>query len=92
MSIGLVKWFNCQKGYGSIQPQDGSKEVPVHISAVEHLGLDQLVAGDRISYRLERSQQDEVSAVDLRLTPQQPLPTGSAGDGASRPLQEKPIG
>jgi cold shock CspA family protein len=58
---------NCQKGNGSIQPQDGSEEVPVHISPGEHSGLGQLVAGDPISYRLERSQEDEISAVDLQV-------------------------
>lgn len=39
MSIGMVKWFNRQKGYGSIQPQDGSQEVSVHVSAVARSGL-----------------------------------------------------
>jgi cold shock protein len=66
MSIGTVKWFNSQKGYGFIQPEDGSKDVFVHISAVERSGLGHLVEGQRISYQLERGQQGKTSAVDLQ--------------------------
>jgi cold shock protein len=66
MSIGTVKWFNSQKGYGFIQPEDGSKDVFVHISAVERSGLGQLVEGQQISYQLERGQQGKTSAVDLQ--------------------------
>ena len=54
MTIGTVKWFNTQKGYGFIQPEDGSKDVFVHISAVERSGLGRLVEGQRIGYQLER--------------------------------------
>jgi CspA family cold shock protein len=66
MTIGTVKWFNTQKGYGFIQPEDGSKDVFVHISAVERSGLGNLVEGQRISYQLERGQQGKTSAVDLK--------------------------
>ena len=66
MTIGTVKWFNTQKGYGFIQPEDGSKDVFVHISAVERSGLGRLVEGQRISYQLERDQQGKTSAVDLK--------------------------
>jgi CspA family cold shock protein len=66
MTIGTVKWFNTQKGYGFIQPEDGSKDVFVHISAVERSGLGHLVEGQRISYQLERGQQGKTSAVDLK--------------------------
>ena len=66
MTIGTVKWFNTQKGYGFIQPEDGSKDVFVHISAVERSGLGRLVEGQRISYQLERGQQGKTSAVDLK--------------------------
>jgi CspA family cold shock protein len=45
MSIGTVKWFNAQKGYGFIQPEDGSKDVFVHVSAVERSGLGNLHEG-----------------------------------------------
>ena len=66
MTIGTVKWFNTQKGYGFIQPEDGSKDVFVHISAVERSGLGRLVEGQRIGYQLERDQQGKTSAVDLK--------------------------
>ncbi len=50
MSKGTVKWFNGQKGYGFIQPDDGSKDVFVHISAVERAGLGSLDEGQKVSY------------------------------------------
>ena len=53
MAIGTVKWFNTQKGYGFIQPEDGSKDVFVHISAVERAGLRGLAEGQKVSYELE---------------------------------------
>ena len=59
MSSGTVKWFNGQKGYGFIQPDDGSKDVFVHISAVERAGMSTLNEGQRISYEIvtERGKQ-----------------------------------
>ena len=51
MSSGTVKWFNAQKGYGFIQPDDGSKDVFVHISAVEKAGLGRLNEGQKVKYR-----------------------------------------
>ena len=66
MSIGTVKWFNSQKGYGFIQPEDGSKDVFVHISAVERAGLSNLSEGQKVSYDLERGQQGKTSAVNLK--------------------------
>lgn len=50
MAIGTVKWFNPAKGYGFIQPENGSKDVFVHISAVERAGLGTLTEGQRVSY------------------------------------------
>jgi CspA family cold shock protein len=67
MSIGKVKWFNAQKGFGFIQPDDGSKDVFVHISAVERAGIGSLAEGQQVTYDLERGQQGKVSAVNLRL-------------------------
>jgi CspA family cold shock protein len=67
MTTGTVKWFNAQKGYGFIQPEDGSKDVFVHISAVERAGLGSLHEGQRITYQLERGQQGKTSAVDLQV-------------------------
>ena len=52
MATGTVKWFNGQKGYGFIQPDDGSKDVFVHISAVEQAGLKGLNEGQKISYEI----------------------------------------
>jgi len=66
MTIGTVKWFNSQKGYGFIQPEDGSKDVFVHISAVERAGLGSLHEGQRVSFELERGQQGKTSAVNLQ--------------------------
>lgn len=67
MSVGTVKWFNATKGYGFIQPSDGSKDVFVHISAVERSGLGRLSEGDKLSYDLERGQQGKISAVNLKV-------------------------
>ncbi|MFO1129286.1 MAG: cold-shock protein [Rhodospirillales bacterium] len=50
MATGTVKWFNSTKGYGFIQPSDGSRDVFVHISAVERAGLRTLVEGQRVTY------------------------------------------
>jgi CspA family cold shock protein len=66
MAVGTVKWFNSQKGYGFIQPDDGTKDVFVHISAVERAGLGSLHEGQKLSYDLERGQQGKTSAVNLK--------------------------
>jgi CspA family cold shock protein len=66
MAIGTVKWFNSQKGYGFIQPDDGSKDVFVHISAVERSGMGNLHEGQKLSYELERGNQGKTSAVALK--------------------------
>ena len=66
MTIGTVKWFNTQKGYGFIQPEDGSKDVFVHISAVERAGMGNLSEGQRLSFELKRGNQGKTSAVNLR--------------------------
>jgi len=52
MATGTVKWFNPQKGYGFIQPDDGSKDVFVHISAVEQAGMRGLNEGQKVSFEL----------------------------------------
>ena len=66
MSTGIVKWFNATKGFGFIQPEDGSKDVFVHISAVERAGLSTLKEGQKLSFDLEKGQQGKVSAVNLQ--------------------------
>lgn len=54
MQIGTVKWFNGQKGFGFIQPDDGAADVFVHVSAVERAGLPSLTEGQKVSFELER--------------------------------------
>ena len=66
MNIGTVKWFNTQRGYGFIQPDDGSKDVFVHVSAVERSGIGNLQEGQKLSYELEKSEQGKISAVSLQ--------------------------
>ncbi len=65
MANGTVKWFNAQKGYGFIQPDDGGKDVFVHISAVERSDLGSLGEGQKISYDTE-TQNGKSSAVNLK--------------------------
>ncbi|HXA69490.1 MAG TPA: cold-shock protein [Stellaceae bacterium] len=66
MPTGTVKWFNPTKGYGFIQPDDGSKDVFVHISAVERSGIGNLQEGQKLSFDIERGQQGKTSAVNLK--------------------------
>lgn len=55
MPIGIVRWFNPIRGFGFISPEDGSQDVFVHISAVEHSGLDALNEGQRVSFETQRN-------------------------------------
>jgi CspA family cold shock protein len=67
MATGTVKWFNGQKGYGFIQPDDGGKDVFVHISAVEQAGLKGLNEGQKISYEILTDRRSgKASAGNLR--------------------------
>lgn len=66
MPQGTVKWFNAQKGFGFIQPDDGSKDVFVHISALERAGLRGLNDGQKVNFDLERGQQGKMSATNLK--------------------------
>ena len=67
MTIGTVKWFNPTKGYGFIEPEDGSKEAFVHISAVERAGLTTLTEGQKVSFELEPGQNGKSSAENLSI-------------------------
>jgi CspA family cold shock protein len=68
MPIGTVKWFNPTKGYGFIQPDGGSsKDVFVHISAVERAGLSGLAEGQRVEYELQQGRDGRASAGNLKL-------------------------
>ncbi len=64
MSTGTVKWFNVQKGYGFIQPDDGGKDVFVHISAVERAGLSTLREGQKVSYEMTQDKRTGKSSAD----------------------------
>ena len=66
MPIGTVKFFNTSKGFGFIQPDDKSKDVFVHVSAVERAGLGSLSENQKISYELEQGQNGKTSATDLK--------------------------
>ncbi len=67
MATGTVKWFNSTKGFGFIQPDDGGKDVFVHVSAVERSDLNGLNEGQTVSYELERDQRSgKESAVSLK--------------------------
>lgn len=67
MATGTVKWFNSTKGYGFITPDAGSKDVFVHISAVERAGMRDLIEGQKLTYELEADRKSgKESAVNLR--------------------------
>ena len=67
MTTGTVKWFNPTKGFGFIEPEDGSKDAFVHISAVQAAGLQSLNEGQKVSYELKSGQGGKSSAEDLTL-------------------------
>ena len=64
MAMGTVKWFNTQKGYGFIQPDDGQKDVFVHISAVERAGLSSLNEGQKVSFDIVADRRSGKSPAD----------------------------
>ena len=66
MSTGTVKFFNAAKGFGFIQQDDGTKDVFVHISAVERAGLGSLNENDTLSFDLEKGDNGKVAAVNLK--------------------------
>jgi len=69
MTQGTVKWFNSQKGYGFIQPDDGSQDVFVHISAVEQAGMGNLNEGQKVSFDVVPNRKTgKLSAEKLRAT------------------------
>lgn len=67
MATGIVKWFNATKGFGFIAPDDGGKDVFVHISAVERAGLTGLNDNQKIAYELQSGRDGRSSASDLKL-------------------------
>ncbi len=67
MSIGTVKWFNPSKGYGFVEPSDGSKDVFIHISALERAGIGSLNEGQKIEYELVPGNNGKTSADSVKL-------------------------
>ena len=67
MAKGTVKWFNTTKGYGFIAPDEGGKDVFVHISAVERSGLTGLADNQKVSYELQTGRDGKQSAGDIEL-------------------------
>ena len=65
MATGTVKWFSTTKGYGFIQPDNGGKDVFVHVSAVERAGLRSLNEGQKLEF-VEREERGKIAAVDLK--------------------------
>ena len=67
MQKGTVKWFNQAKGFGFIEPEDGSKDAFIHISAVERAGLSSLSEGQKVSYELQPGRDGKSSAENLSI-------------------------
>jgi cold shock protein len=67
MATGIVKWFNSAKGYGFIQPDNGGKDVFVHISAVERAGLTGLVDNQKVSFDLETGRNGKENATEIKV-------------------------
>ncbi len=67
MTTGTVKWFNTAKGFGFIQPDDGSRDAFVHISAVERAGLTSLNDGQKVSFELQPGRDGKSSAENLSI-------------------------
>ena len=65
MAAGTVKWFNLTKGYGFIEPEDGSKDAFVHISAVERAGLSGLNEGQKVEFELVAGRDGKMAAENL---------------------------
>ena len=66
MATGTVKWFNATKGYGFIQPEDGGKDVFLHVSAVERAGLQSPREGQKLAFDLESGRDGRTSAANIR--------------------------
>src|SRR5260370_28894033 len=80
MSTGTVKWFNVQKGFAFIQPDDGGKDVFVHISAVERAGMSGLNEGQKVAFNVVADRKTGKSSADhlsaIRSAPRTPINTG----------------
>jgi CspA family cold shock protein len=80
MPTGTVKFFNENKGYGFIQPDEGGQDAFVHITAVERAGMRTLRENQRIAYDLEEDQRGKLKAVNIKSAEEGAAPTAEAGD------------
>ena len=92
MTIGTVKFFNENKGYGFIQPDDGGNDAFVHITAVERAGFRSLRQDQRISYDLQEDRRGKMSAVNLKsveeaTTAAQPANDAQAAEAGDPPAE-----
>lgn len=92
MTIGTVKFFNEQKGYGFIQPDQGGQDAFVHISAVERSGMRTLRDGQRVSYDLQEDRRGKMAAVNLKEASESPQAeeTGQAEDSTPDAANDQP--
>ena len=67
MITGTVKFFNANKGFGFIEPEDGSKDAFVHVTALERAGITGLAEGQRVSYELENGRDGKTSATNVQI-------------------------
>ena len=67
MPTGTVKWFNTTKGYGFIEPDEGGKDVFVHVSAVQRSGLESLAENQKVAFELQESRDGRMAASDLQV-------------------------
>ena len=67
MAVGIFKWFNPTKGFGFIEPEDGSKDAFVHISSVEGSGLSTLAEGQKVSYELVSGREGKMAAENIEI-------------------------
>ena len=67
MATGIVKWFNPGKGFGFVAPEDGGKDVFIHVSALERAGINGLAEGQKIEYQLGAGRDGRTSAENVRL-------------------------
>jgi CspA family cold shock protein len=93
MTIGTVKFFNEQKGYGFIAPDDGGQDAFVHITAVERAGMNTLRQDQRLSYDLEQDNRGKTSAVNLKSAEDAAQPEAAAEQpqvAAAEPANDQP--
>ena len=91
MTIGTVKFFNEQKGYGFIAPDDGGQDAFVHITAVERAGMNSLRQDQRLSYDLEQDNRGKTSAVNLKSAEDATQPeAATAQPEAAQPANDQP--